>query len=148
MTCFEAKSGTGASRADQGVRPTSFGCFTPELWYDAGMARLFKWDASHEIYLPEIDAEHRALFEIGDEIQQALQSGAGPEQLRPMVAALMTCAEDHFAHEERLMVAARYSAYEWHKAQHDGVRRRMRSFLQSLEQGDPQAPQLLLEYLA
>ena len=112
------------------------------------MARLFKWGALHEIYLPEVDAEHRALFEIGDQIQHALEAGAGAEQLKPMVEALMRCAEDHFSHEERLMKAARYSAFAWHKAQHDGVRRRMRQFLGGLENGDPQAPAILLEYLA
>ena len=109
---------------------------------------LFKWSDSNEVYMPEIDAEHRALFQIGKDIEQALAAGAGIEQLKPMVEALMASAEDHFAHEERLMQAARYSAFEWHKRQHDAVRRRMLTFLSSLEQGDPDAPKLLLEYVS
>jgi hemerythrin len=118
------------------------------MWYDARMPRLFQWGGAHEIYLPEIDAEHRALFEAGEKIHQALQSGAGAEQLKPMVEALMGCAEDHFAHEERLMREAHYSAYEWHKGQHNAVRKRMGQFLANLEKGDAESPQLLLEYLA
>jgi hemerythrin len=112
------------------------------------MARLFNWGAAHEIYLPEIDAEHRAIFEAGQQVQQAIESGASPEQIKPLLEALMSCAEDHFRHEERLMQEARYSGFEWHKGQHDGVRRRMRHFVAALENGQADAPQLLLEYLA
>ena len=90
----------------------------------------------------------RRAVEAGEKIHQAIHAGASVEQLKPMVEALMRCAEDHFSHEERLMQAARYSAYEWHKGQHDAVRRRMAAFVSNLEQGDLEAPHLLLEYLA
>ncbi|HYW45766.1 MAG TPA: hemerythrin family protein [Bryobacteraceae bacterium] len=112
------------------------------------MVKLFKWNRGHEIYLAEIDAEHRALFQIASEIHQAVLTGAGAERLKPMLDALMACAEGHFAHEERLMRAARYSAYAWHKRQHDGVRTRMQQFIGAMEQGEAEDPELLLEYLS
>jgi len=112
------------------------------------MVKLFKWSRTHEIFLSEIDAEHRALFQMAGEIHQAVLVGAGAERLKPMLDALMACAEDHFAHEERLMRAARYPAFAWHKRQHDGVRTRMQQFILDLEQGEGDDPEVLLEYLS
>ena len=36
----------------------------------------FKWSSAHSTYLPEIDAEHRALYRLGDELHKALLAGA------------------------------------------------------------------------
>jgi hemerythrin len=29
---------------------------------------LFKWSSAHSVYLPEIDAEHRAIYRLGNEL--------------------------------------------------------------------------------
>ena len=110
--------------------------------------RLFKWSKLHATYLSEIDAEHRTMFRLGDEFNEAVEAGVGAEHLLSMLQALTACAEDHFSHEERLMRAAHYDAYAWHKQQHDGVRRRLRQFAQGIEGGDTEAPLLVVEYLS
>jgi hemerythrin len=110
--------------------------------------RLFKWSKLHATYIPEIDAEHRTVFRLGDEFNEAVEAGAGAERLQSILQALIACAEDHFSHEERLMRAARYDAYEWHKQQHDGVRRRLQHFAGAIGGGDTEAPALVVEYLS
>jgi hemerythrin len=42
----------------------------------------------------------------------------------------------------------RYEAYNWHKAQHDGVRRTIKRFVARAEEGDRRAGGDLLLYLA
>ena len=112
--------------------------------------RLFNWTKQNAAYIPEIDAEHRTLYRLGDELHKAALAGAGPEQVQAMMEELIAGAEDHFSHEERLMRAAQYpaSAFDWHKQQHDGVRRRVQQFVASYKQGDTEAPLLCVEYLS
>jgi hemerythrin len=45
----------------------------------------------------------------------------------------------HFAHEERLMNAARYGSLRWHKQAHNAARRRVGQFVLRIEQGDSAA---------
>jgi hemerythrin len=100
---------------------------------------------SHAVFVPDIDDEHKEIFEAVAGLQKAL---AGGGEIRELTAHLTNCIVDHFAHEERLMRAARYSSFRWHKLQHDGARRRVVQFIQRVEQGDTEAGTALVEYLS
>jgi hemerythrin len=109
---------------------------------------LFKWSSAHSVYLPEIDAEHRAIYRLGDELHKALLAGADPAHLKPIVVNLMESLEQHFRHEERLMRAIHYTAFAWHKGQHDATRKRSRALARRIAGGDPPATGELLEFLS
>lgn len=109
---------------------------------------LFHWTSEHAVFVPEIDAEHRAIFDAAAELERAATAHAPQSRLREMVRALAGHAEDHFAHEERLMRQARYEALDWHKKQHDGLRRKLKQFAGRIENNDREAPSALLHYLA
>jgi hemerythrin len=108
---------------------------------------LFQWTSQYEVYVPELDAEHRAMFLAGAELERAAAAQAPSTRTREIVRALICDAEDHFAHEERLMSAARYPGLEWHKKQHDGARRKLKQFAKRIEAGDTEAPGELTQYL-
>jgi hemerythrin-like metal-binding protein len=55
---------------------------------------------------------------------------------------------EHRNHEEQLMRAAAYSSYEWHKQQHDTLRKRARDFRARFEAGEHQCAEMLLGFLA
>ena len=107
---------------------------------------LFKWSSAHSVYLPELDAEHRAIYRIGDELHKALLSGAEPAQLKPILANLLESAEQHFRHEERLMGAMHYAAFAWHKRQHDAARKKTKALSRRFEAGDSAAVDELLTF--
>jgi len=109
---------------------------------------LFHWSKQFAVYLPEIDAEHRAIFVAAAELERAVAARSPQARVREIVRAVIAHTEDHFTHEERLMRAARYDAFEWHKTQHDGVRRRLKEFAKRMDSADRTAPGELLEYLA
>jgi hemerythrin-like metal-binding protein len=109
---------------------------------------LFKWSNAHSVYLPEIDAEHRALYRLGDELHKALLAGAVPAQMQPILANLLESAEQHFRHEERLMRAIHYNGFAWHKHQHDAARKRTKALAKSIEGGDSAAAGELLQFLS
>jgi hemerythrin len=109
---------------------------------------LFKWSDSNVIYLPEIDAEHRSIFLIAAELEKALHSRTTPEKFRAILRNLLAHTEEHFRHEERLMRAVNYPSFEWHKRQHDNVRKQAKGMARRIAGGDTDAPSLLLEFLA
>jgi len=88
------------------------------------MTASFRWSAQHEIFLPEIDAEHRALFVGGRELKRAIARGASPDRLEEGVRNVLLLVEAHFLHEEQLMEASDFESLEWHRTQHNAVRRR------------------------
>jgi hemerythrin len=102
----------------------------------------------HAVFIPEIDAEHKNIFRLADELREAVAIGAPADQSQPILRELIARAEDHFAHEERLMRATNYPAAVWHKGQHDTVRKRVKEFAPRIEAGERQAAPLLLEFLS
>jgi hemerythrin-like metal-binding protein len=108
---------------------------------------LFKWSKDHSIYLPEIDAEHRGLCRIGAELHKAVLAGGKAAQLKPVLVNLFEAADEHFRHEERLMKVVHYAAFNWHKRQHETVRKRIRQAIKDVEAGDADACLELIKFL-
>ena len=109
--------------------------------------RLFKWSKSNAVFVPAIDNEHRTIFQTTGELQQALADHAPLFQIQEILHRLIACAEDHFAHEEKLMRATNYLSFDWHKQQHNTVRKRLRQFAPLIENGDQQAGNELVAFL-
>jgi len=109
---------------------------------------LFKWSNAHSVYIPELDAEHRDIFRLGEELHQALEAGATRARLKPLVEGLLQCMNLHFRHEERMMFDIRYQALNWHKHQHDAARKTCRALVKSIAEGDREGAGQKLESLA
>ena len=109
--------------------------------------RLFKWSKSNAVFVPDLDDEHRTIFQATAELQQALRDGAPLFQVQEILHRLIACTEDHFAHEEKLMRSARYLSFAWHKQQHDTARKRLRLHVPLIEKGDAEAGTALVEFL-
>ena len=107
----------------------------------------FKWNKKHEVFVPELDAEHRNLFRTVEELRVAVAAGGGGEHVQALLAALVAGAEDHFRHEERLMRSAHYPSFDWHKRQHDTARKRLKEFSAKIEAGDSAAFPAMVEFL-
>ena len=110
--------------------------------------RLFKWNAANAVFLPEVDAEHRAIFEAAGELQRAIEGSAPSERILETLRGLIAAEEDHFTHEERLMQASNYLSFAWHKQQHDAARKRLAQFAKRVEAGEEEAAAQLLEFLS
>ena len=109
--------------------------------------RGFKWNAAHALNIPEIDAEHRAIYQAVMEMQQAFDGKATPKRMAEALRGLAAVMEDHFAHEERLMQTSRYLSQNWHRQQHDAARKRLKHYGALLEKGDREAAAVLLDFV-
>jgi len=109
--------------------------------------RSLKWSTSHAVFVTEIDDEHKEIFEALSSLQKALTSRGPVSELRKLTQRLVASILGHFAHEERLMRAARYGSLRWHKQQHDTASKRVSQFVLRIEQGDAAAGLELIDYL-
>ena len=105
------------------------------------------WSTSHAVFVAEIDDEHKEIFEAISQIQEALTSHSPVLEIHKLAERLMSCLVEHFAHEERLMRAARYGSMRWHQRSHRAARTRVGQFVARLQQGDTTAGRELVEYL-
>jgi hemerythrin len=109
--------------------------------------RHFHWTDSDSVFVPEIDSEHRAIFEATGALEQALNDHAPAFEVEALLHLLIACTGDHLAHEENLMFRSGYASFAWHKRQHDTLRKRMRRYAPLIERGDAEAGTALVEFL-
>jgi len=110
--------------------------------------QFFRWKKSNTVFVPTIDDEHKTIFQATGELQQALHTRAPLFQVQEILHRLIAATEDHFANEEKLMRGARYLSFDWHRQQHDTVRKRLRILAPLVEQGDRDAGHQLVEFLS
>ena len=111
--------------------------------------RHFEWSSEdNEIYIAQIDAEHRDLFQLARGLEQALENHLPQAQVQDHLHALASHLEDHLSHEEWLMHSVSYPSYAWHRSQHETARRRLKLFIPLVENGDAEAADVFLEFLA
>jgi hemerythrin-like metal-binding protein len=109
--------------------------------------RPFHWSKAHGVAVPEIDAEHQAIFRLGEELNRMVLARAPIEEIRVTLQLLTKAVEGHFAYEESLMQSWRYPIYDWHRQQHDTARKRLALWSPLIEEGDTEAGRMLLRFL-
>lgn len=80
--------------------------------------RYVEWQADCSLDLPEIDAQHMALFDTINRLWTAVTDAAGPRELAKVIEELERYTQTHFSAEETLMRMSGYPRFEAHKAEH------------------------------
>jgi hemerythrin len=109
--------------------------------------RSLKWSTSDSVFVTELDDEHKEIFDAASNLKIALSDQDPALETNKSAQPLIARIEDHFAHEERLMRAARYGSLVWHTRNHDSARKRVRQFAARIAQGETDAGLELVEYL-
>ena len=81
-------------------------------------ARRFQWSERYSVGVQQFDADHRHLLELAHELVDARLNGPLPTPAGDVLTDLIACAEEHFAHEERLLAATGYPHLEHHRREH------------------------------
>lgn len=76
-----------------------------------------QWKVDYKIGHDEIDAQHKQLFNIANDLLAATDRAG----LTTGAMALYKYTRQHFAHEEQLMKRLNYPAIAGHLVQHDGL---------------------------
>lgn len=87
-------------------------------WESARAMKLMTWTEAMSVGVPELDADHRVLIKVINEL--AVNSGKADRAkvLRQCLYALLRYAEFHFAREEKVMEACGFPAIDHHKDEH------------------------------
>lgn len=99
---------------------------------------LLIWGAMFEVGVREIDAQHRRLFDLANQLADAVRVGKGQEVLAEVLAELVRYTQTHFAFEEQLMAQHHYPAAPEHRQQHQELVQQVTAFKQRLHAGDQQ----------
>jgi len=108
---------------------------------------MFQWQQEYSVGYPQIDEQHKRLFELADELHAAMLAGKGKEILGKILGSLVAYTKAHFATEERLMQAHQYPDYAVHKAAHDGLTSQVIKFQKDFERGRAAMSVDLLQFL-
>ena len=80
---------------------------------------LIEWHSRLNIGVPVIDAEHRYLVALANNLHDSLSADQDTGHLAELFAHLIRYVGRHFRNEEALMKAVAYPAIEEHKKQHE-----------------------------
>lgn len=104
---------------------------------------LMPWTPLFSVGIREIDEQHKILFRLANEFDDAARAGRGTEVIESTLDALIAYADIHFETEERLMRRHQYAACEAHEAEHEKLRVSVADFRRRIHDGKDVVPDLL-----
>lgn len=93
------------------------------------------WRDSYRIGVESIDAQHRELFRMTEELLTAIASDAGPEAYSRILGFLKEYVVYHFRNEERYQAAIGYSGLEAHRREHQRFTRTVLEHEKKMREG-------------
>lgn len=79
---------------------------------------LVQWQPSLEIGVPEVDQQHKEIFNRVNALLTAMQQGKGREEVSQLINFLEKYVVTHFTAEERVMSTKGYPDYAAHRQLH------------------------------
>jgi hemerythrin len=84
---------------------------------EANMA-LMTWQDNYSVHLPNIDAQHKRLFDLINQLHEAMAKGKANDVMGKILADLVTYTKTHFQAEEALLKSKNYPDLAAHQQQH------------------------------
>lgn len=108
---------------------------------------MFEWRNEFSVQIGSVDAQHKMLFGLANELYTAMTAGRSKASLARILDRLVQYTKVHFAHEERLMQLHGYPAFQAHKAEHDALTSKVLQFQQDFAGGRVNMSVQLLQFL-
>ncbi len=96
---------------------------------------FFVWQSKYSVGVPEIDREHKRLFEVAGLLHTAMLAGKGKESERAALSELIRYTAEHFRHEEAVMRRYNYADLAAHHAKHEAFTKTVLEFQAKYESG-------------
>lgn len=108
---------------------------------------MFEWKDTYSTGIHSIDAQHRNLFTVAEDLYSAMSNGQGRAAVARTLDRLVQYTASHFAHEERLMRLHSFPDFEAHKAEHEKLTSQVRQFQADYRDGKVAMTVQLLHFL-
>ncbi len=87
------------------------------------------------MYIPEIDVEHQRFIRLVNELNEAIITRMGVEEIQERMQAILDDAAAHFTHEELLFREWGYPGASGHAEKHEEIMRALREIMGRFEHG-------------
>jgi hemerythrin len=87
------------------------------------------WDPKFTVHIEEIDAQHRNLFDIANQLIDIYESNSN--ECHKIIEKLVEYISIHFHTEQKIMMKSNYPAFNQHVREHDKFIDKVGEFLQS-----------------
>lgn len=85
---------------------------------------LIKWSQVLSVGVASLDAQHQRLFQMFDDLNEAMLRGKDREAIGEIIDGLIAYAQEHFVREEKLFAQTAYRDAAAHKLEHDAFIRK------------------------
>jgi hemerythrin-like metal-binding protein len=99
------------------------------------MADFFPWISSFETGITVIDAQHRKLVGMLNELFESINRGEGNNVVGKILDGMIDYTQTHFATEEKLFARFGYPDSEAHIREHEALRKQVFKLRVSLRSG-------------
>jgi hemerythrin len=106
-----------------------------------------EWKDSYSVEHAEIDAQHRRLLDIINNLHEAMKLGGKPEVLVRVADELVNYTRVHFTREEQIMQRAAYLDVETHARKHRAMIAQVEGFRGDLQGGKVAVSILMMGFL-
>jgi hemerythrin len=96
---------------------------------------LLDWNSGLSVEVSEMDAEHKQLIKLVNELNDAMKSGKSKEEMGRVFNELARYTQNHFASEERYMQKVGYPHFAEHKAEHEALLKQVGDFKADYDAG-------------
>ncbi len=108
---------------------------------------FIEWNDKYKVDIIEIDAQHKRLFGIYNNLVDAMYQGVGVKELGNALNELLEYSVVHFMTEEGYMEKYKYTGLEEHRSAHRAFRERFYHLHKEFTEGKPVLTADVVEYL-
>jgi hemerythrin-like metal-binding protein len=97
---------------------------------------LVTWSSNYSVGVKTIDSQHTVLFDILNELHDAMMKGKAQTVTGPLLKKLVKYTQEHFAAEEGMLSATHYPELAGHKAKHAELIKQVQDYVTKHDRGE------------
>jgi hemerythrin len=111
------------------------------------MSTVFQWKEAYSVKVLALDNQHKKLFELVNELHQAMGEGHGKDVAGGILTRLIDYTVQHFTAEEKLMERHKYPTLLAHRAEHKALTDKVLAFKKEFDAGTSNVTPQLMTFL-
>ena len=108
---------------------------------------LLTWSESSSVNVRALDAQHRTLFDLVNQLHEAMMKGQAGSMTGPILQKLLDYTKTHFAAEETLLKNTKFPGLVAHQQKHRALIKQVQDFSARFEKGEITLSLKLLHFL-
>lgn len=108
----------------------------------------FVWEDKYSLGIAEVDRQHQKLFELFNQLYDAMQQGHGAEVIDKVLTSVVDYTVYHFGFEEKLMHECGYEDEAAHQVEHVRLTAQAKALAQRLRADHADVTMATLQFLA